>query len=320
MVKWVPRSWVSLVVAFALASLVVVVRDAPFASASATPVTTWWLVYSSSSSVDSWAYSQGFADASSGKSGIYILGFGHPAEASGANYGAWDYGGHFLSNLDIATAMENYVDGWWDGKTGGTEFVSLARGTVNNCLDSCASQDGVPAADLPTAGEFWGNRVDGLQIYIYNHSRDSQMSPAGGIDAEPGPGYDTGYTDTKDFVDGYIGATGWTNYDWGSAEQGYWTNQNLWHISYSSNEEPLPKLTKAAHVGQANNWLAIDEWAKSNSKGYSVLATRDDYNGSSSCNNTFTPGDAWNYMLDQIQADSSAYYQSDMPYDMNRPC
>jgi len=172
---------------------------------------------------------------------------------------------------------------------------------------------------IATAGAKLATYVEDVRTYIVDGGYDSQEAAAAGVDAEPA--YDSAYTDTGSFVDNFNAGSGANMFDFGSAETGYWSNSQLYHVSWgASDDSPVPEVYGCCHASMVNEWLTIDEYAKSNSLGYSVLGVTSDYNSANSCNKTYTPDDSWNAMLAGIEGDSGAYYQSTIDYLTRLPC
>ena len=263
-------------------------------------------------------YDQGCSEAGTGHSGVAILDFGRPAyDSSTGAYGTVDFDGHFVQNSSILDATESYAKGWFHCKTSNTQWVQIARGTTNNCKTGTGcSGNTVPNAN--TAGEYWGQRVNDLNSYISAQGGANQQEGTGAFDAEPK--WDTGYTSTGDFRYSYNNNTGHPLYDYGSAEPGYWTNDQLWKVSYEGDDYPFPEVYGCCHSGQISDWLNVDDWAKANNKGYYVEGVTNDYNSGSTCNSSYTADDAWTNTLARIQNDSNAYYQATIPDLTRLPC
>lgn len=265
-------------------------------------------------------YDQGCTEAGYGVSAVAILDFGRPAyNSSTGAYGTIDFNGSYVSNTDILYATEAYARGWYACRTSGSQTVTVGRGTSNYCNTGTNSNCTDTVPDAETAGTYWAQRVNELNSYISANGGQGQEAGAGGMDAEPN--YDPEYTKTLHFTSYYNNNTSSPFLDYGSAEPGYWSNSNLWYISFGAPDDaPFPEIYGCCHSGMIQDWLTVDGWAKANNEGYSVIGVTNDYNSANTCNNTYTPDDAWNNMLSAIKNDSSAYYQSSIQYLTRLPC
>jgi hypothetical protein len=256
-------------------------------------------------------YNQGCNAGQSGAHGVAILDFGRPA-FNGSVYGTVDFDGHFDSNAAIQAATKAYASGFWDCTPINGPFMSIATGANNSC-SGCSSYH---VSDFYTAGVRFGNDVDALQAYINSPpSFSSQESATGAEDAEPA--FNPGYTATRDFVNGYNASTGNALWDYGSAETGYWTLGQEYHIAYGAPDDfPFPEIY---YSGQAPEWEDISLWGASNGN-YGAMyfeGVTSQYRSGYSCG--FTPHESYDHMLAQLQSHASTS-QSSIPYLTDIPC
>jgi hypothetical protein len=199
-------------------------------------------------------YNQGCDAGAAGEQGVAILDFGRPAFNGGA-YGTIDFGGHFDDGSAIRTAAESYAAGYWDCTPPGGPFMTIAIGTNNSC--STCSSYAVPS--FAGAGSAWAADVGAVDDYITSvRGFSSQESASGADDLEPAW---SSYAKAGSFVDGYNGATASALWDYGSAETGYWSLGQEYHVAYGADDDfPLPEIY---YSGQASEWEDIALWGAS---------------------------------------------------------
>jgi hypothetical protein len=256
-------------------------------------------------------YNQGCSAGQDGAHGVAILDFGRPA-FNGTYYGAIDFDGHFNTNGVIRQAAEGYASGFWDCTPLNGPFMTIAIGTNNYCF-GCSSYH---VSDPSTAGSRWGDNVDTLRSYINAPpSFASQESAAGADDAEPA--WNPAYTQTRDFVNGYNASTGNALFDYGSAETGYWTLGQSYHIAYGAVDDfPFPEIY---YSGQAPEWEDISLWGASygNFGAMYFEGVTSQWRSGYSCG--FTPHEGYDHMLAQLQSHASTS-QASIPYLTDIPC
>ena len=252
--------------------------------------------------------SQGCTAGTRGATGYNILDFGRPAYSGGV-YGTIDFNGDFVSTSSIRNAVEAYADGWY-GCSGFDPTVIIAMGTTNFCQAGSQSSCSRRVTNETAAGADFAAKVTSIESYMNSHGYASQEVAAGAMDAEPGTGYDPNYTSTGDFTDAYNSGSSYLFLDFGSADPGFWSNDQLWRQSYRGDDFAFPEIYGCCHSGMVQDWLLVDDWAKSRSKGYVIAGVTSDYNSGNACQNYYTSAQSWSAMLNGIQNDSNAYYQS----------
>jgi hypothetical protein len=190
-------------------------------------------------------YSQG-CSAGHGPSGVVVLDFGEPWY-QGGQYGTIDFANSFITDDAILHAAANFAQGAWDCSSS-SHNITVAIGTSNYGSN-------VQYAE----GESWGDMVGSVESFITNNKYTSRVGADGAIDAETEW---NSASATYNFVVGYnsgIKNQRWM-WDYGDDTPGYWTNEQVWDISYGlGNERPLPEIYYNADATQ--DWLAVAEWA-----------------------------------------------------------
>lgn len=247
------------------------------------------------------------AQAGPSKSAI-ILDWGRPAY-DGTDLGTYLLGTEtFVSDGDILAATKEFVRCYYNNSSGSEQLV-VGMGTNNYHL--------CPCGDLPpsysSAGALWGSTVNDLGDYIQTNGYSSVVSAAAGDDAEPG--WDTAYTTTGDFVDGYNSTASWIMLDYRSMESGYWSQPHEYHIAYGAGVNfPFPEIYCE---GQQTDWENLAVWAAANEPPgmlfLGVLATYPFQIGNCT---TFSPRAAYVKMLRALQSHSSTY-QTNIGYLSN---
>jgi hypothetical protein len=252
-------------------------------------------------------YNQGCNAGQSGANGVAILDFGRPAW-NGSVYGTIDFGGHFDGYGEIRTAAQNYASGFWDCTPVNGPFMSIAIGTNNYCFGCSSYQVPNPQGH----GASWGYNVNWLENYITSPpSFAAQESATGALDAEPA--WNPSYSATGSWVTGYNNASnGNALWDYGSAETGYWTLGQEYHVAYGAADDyPFPEIY---YAGQAPEWEQISLWGASygNYGAMYFQGVTSQYNPSyTDCG--FTPHESYDHMLGELQSHASTS-QSSIPY------
>lgn len=186
--------------------------------------------------------------AAKGPTGVVVLDFGEPQNLGGGVYGTYDFGDVTISDSDILHAAANFALGVWDCRT--SSKITIAIGTSNY------------GGSVSTgAGVAWGNMVASVESYITNNGYTSVLGADGAIDAETEW---NSYSTTSNFVNGYNSVNnGRWLWDYGDDTPGYWTDQQVWYISYGAGDErPLPEIYYNADATQ--DWAAVAQWACAN--------------------------------------------------------
>lgn len=188
--------------------------------------------------------SQG-CSAAKGPAGVVVLDFGEPEYLGNGVYGTYDFGSTTISDSDILHAAANFALGVWDCR--GSHSITIAIGTSN--YGSHVSN---------AAGVAWGKMVASVESYIVNNKYNSIEGADGAIDAETEW---NSFTTTSSFVDGYNSdKNGRWLWDYGDDTPGYWTDYDVWYISYGAGDErPLPEIYYNADATQ--DWAPVAQWA-----------------------------------------------------------
>jgi hypothetical protein len=247
-----------------------------------------------------------------GMNGVVVLDFG-VADYSSGEWGTKLFNGAgFRSTSAIVNAAEGFLDGYWNC-SGPSPQLRLAIGTSNDTPHS--------AYVGTSAGEVWGNAVNTISSYIYKMGYGGQESIHGAIDAEPA--WDAEYTKTRDWVNGYNARTAKTLYDYGSAETGYWTNYQLWYISWG-NVDALP-IPEIYYPGMVTEWYNESVYAYNNQGGQiGFIGTMTEYEdvcggiGTSCSTTTYTPAGGFNAFQTKLNSDSRTAETMSYSTDISR--
>jgi hypothetical protein len=231
--------------------------------ADASPASTTSYYESSVSSATLSA--QGVAAGRSGAQGIVILDFGRPAN-NGLASGTIDFAGTFVSLDSVRTAAESFVSGYFQSAPANTT-LDVALGTNNSCgtgqpcegiVCGCIDEPpsyldwGVAFADAVEAANSWAASYRGA-----NGMTDTVRVIAAD-DAEPG--FDPGYANTYDVLQGYAATVGGTFpplVDYGSAEGNIWTESQLYQVAYGfAPDVPMPEIYYPTQVADWTNLLS----------------------------------------------------------------
>lgn len=213
-------------------------------------------------------YRQGRAAGGAGVQGAVILDFGRPAYRS-ATYGTMDFSDRFVSLADMATAVENYVAGYFASAPAHTSLEVIV-GTNNSCgTGQPCPRSGTRSCGCryePASYYQWGRRfalaVAEASSWAtdtrWRHGFTDYVQVVAGDDAEPG--FDPGYRNTYALLSGYAAVgTGLTMVDFGDAAPGPWTREQLYQVAYGlAPNVPFPEIY---YPGQAAEWAALARYA-----------------------------------------------------------
>jgi hypothetical protein len=251
----------------ALAAVVLVgAGSADFTGAAASlATTTSYYEYNADLNV---FFDQGRAAGKANERGLVILDFGRPAY-DGSTHGTNNYTNHFVSFAAIEPAVESYIKGYFAYAPSYTQ-LNVAVGTNNSCgtgqpcgaiICGCAEE---PPSFL-TWGQLLAATVQHIQSWTNtwkaSHRFTDVVNVMAGDDAEPAN--DPGYRNTHDVLAGYAQAVGGYQpamVDYGSAESGYWTEDQLLEVAYGF--RPNIAAPEIYYPSDANNWAAVATYAK----------------------------------------------------------
>jgi hypothetical protein len=212
--------------------------------------------------------SQGSAAGNAGSQGMVILDFGRPA-FEGSSYGTIDHSGHFVSLAAVDKAVEAYLKAYYTFSPAYTR-LEVAVGTNNSCSTGQPCGDvGCGCKDEPPSFVRWGaalaSTVKSLDAWITSLKAGSgytdDVKVVAADDAEPA--YDPGFWNTYDVFKGYAAAVGGFRpamVDYGSAEPGYWSLEQLFRVAYGFMPDvPFPEIY---FPGDVANWTALVNYAK----------------------------------------------------------
>ena len=200
--------------------------------------------------------------------GMVILDFGRPA-SDGTNDGTLDYSRGFLSFADITTGVQNYVMGYYNTAPDLTT-LEVVVGTNDSCgmYQPCGSVVcGCPyePSNYVTWGQELAQTVEQLNAWSAQVASSNGFTDRvhvwAGDDAEPA--FDPGFNNTNYVMQGYAQAVGGSYppmVDYGSADPGIWTNDQLLQIAngYSPNVA-MPEMYTPDQVAE---WTALVSYAK----------------------------------------------------------
>jgi hypothetical protein len=248
-------------------------------------------------------YNEGCSMGSAGLSGIVILDYGQPW-TSGSTQGTYDYGSAFVSDSAIVSAAEGFLDGFWNC-SGPSPQLRLAIGTSNYGSEVSNA-----------AGQSWGSAVNTLNTYISSKGYSSQEYARGAIDAEPG--WDTEFTRTSGWIDGYNTATSAPLYDYGSADDcpysGFsgncdgWGQHGLWYVSWGNTDGyPVPEIYQWS---MADQWYYESVYSSTNESNgrLGFLGTMTQYAACGCGSGTYTPAQGFDTLQNLINGDSRTSY------------
>jgi len=331
-VSQIMRSWASGLAALALVaglSSGVVLLAAPAAMANTLPPGWTNSEYMSSISTTG-SYTDGCNFGKGGAGGVHVLDYGRPAYNSTTDqFGAILFNGGWASNSQIFASAEAWADGWYSCSPAGP-VLSIAVGVNNYCglgtnnsictgylLPATHGLYGGGSGSGPdAAGSYFAAWTNNFETYIQNSGYSTQESAAAAIDAEPAYDPDPGWAaHTNAFVSYYNADTSHYMYDFGSAEPGYVTDQELYDVSYGLRDQyNLPEIYSTNQSGMTQDWLGVDQYANPN---WIFTGVTDNYNASS-C--TITPNSDANYVLNATQNDPYVPSQTSIRWITNYEC
>lgn len=212
---------------------------------------------------------QGESAGQAGASGLVILDFGRPA-FNGYTSGTMDFDGNFVSLDSITSATVSYIQGYFDAAPANLHLV-VAIGTNNSCGTGQPCGGTVCGCTFePPSFAVWGAHqaaaVEQTQAEansLRSHSGYTDVvTVVAGDDAEPA--FDPGYQNTYDLLDGYANAVGGfepSMIDFGSADHGYWSNDQLLQIVDGFRPDvAVPEIYFNTDV---SSWTSLISYAKS---------------------------------------------------------
>lgn len=247
-------------------------------------------------------YNEGCSMGKAGLSGVVILDFGEPYYSGGQ--GTYTYGSAYASDSTIVNAAEGFLDGFWNC-SGSSPQLRLAIGTSNYGGNVTSA-----------SGQAWGGAVNSLATYISSKGYGSQEYARGAIDAEPG--WDTEFSHTSSWIDGYNSASSAPLYDYGSADDcpysGFsgncdgWGQNGLWYVSWGNSDGyPVPEIYQ---YSMAEQWYTESVYSavnKSNGK-LDFLGTMTQYAACGCGSSTYSPSQGFNALQNLINGDSRTAY------------
>jgi hypothetical protein len=213
-------------------------------------------------------FAEGQSAGASGAHGLVILDFGRPA-VNGPLWGTVDFTGGFASFASIELGAERYIDGYF-----ATAPTDLPLDVVIGTNDSCGT--GQPCGTVvcgctfePPSFTAWGAQLAAAVRQVQAHATNAKersgytdtVTVMAGDDAEPG--FDPGYQNTYDLMDGYAQAVGGfapAMVDYGSADPGIWSEAQLLQIANGFPPNlAVPEIYSAA---DASRWASLASYAK----------------------------------------------------------
>jgi hypothetical protein len=209
---------------------------------------------------------QGSEAARTGATGLVVLDFGRPA-FDGSSDGMINFSGSFVSFGAVQLAVESYLSAYTASAPRGRR-LNVAVGTNNSCgTGQPCGQIICGCLDEPSDFGVWGAHLAATVMRLRSWtaslkaaSRSVEVKVVAGDDAEPS--YDPGYTNTADVLGGYARAVGGfqpSMVDFGSAEPGYWTLDQVYQVAYGFKPDlPVPEVYFAADVA---DWVSVVAYA-----------------------------------------------------------
>jgi hypothetical protein len=220
---------------------------------------------------------QGRAAGQAGAQGLVILDFGRPA-VSGSIFGTVDFGGSFVSLSSIVTATVSYIQGYFASAPPNLH-LDVAIGTNNSCGTGqrcggivCGCRFEPPSfvawgAQLAATVERAQSEADALRD---RSSFTDVITVVAGDDAEPA--FDPGYQNTFDVLAGYAHAVGGFQppmIDFGSAEPGFWSNDQLLQIA--DGFRPNVAVPEVYFHYEVSSWTSLISYAKTRGRALIVF-------------------------------------------------
>jgi hypothetical protein len=244
---------------------------------------------------------QGRAAGQAGAQGLVILDFGRPA-VSGSIFGTVDFGGSFVSLSSIVTATVSYIQGYFASAPPNLH-LDVAIGTNNSCGTGqrcggivCGCRFEPPSfvawgAQLAATVERAQSEADALRD---RSSFTDVITVVAGDDAEPA--FDPGYQNTFDVLAGYAHAVGGFQppmIDFGSAEPGFWSNDQLLQIA--DGFRPNVAVPEVYFHYQVSSWTSLISYAKTRGRALTVFGVL------TNAPNGVSPQAGYSALLDAIQ-------------------
>ena len=259
--KWPRRVGMTLVLTSGLFPLTSV--DA--AATVAMPTTSYYEASASTAVLGS----QGQAAGRSGTQGLVVLDFGRPA-SDGTSDGTLDFSHNVVSFADITTGVESYVSAYYDAAPADTR-LDVVVGTNDSCGVAQPCGSGVCGCpDEPSSYITWGKEladtVEQLNAWSARVASSNGFTDTvhvwAGDDAEPA--FDPGFDNTRYVMQGYaqrVGGSYPPMVDYGSADPGIWTNDELLQIA--NGFSPNVAMPEMYTPGQVSEWASVLSYAKS---------------------------------------------------------
>ena len=242
---------------------------------------------------------------------IVLMNFGDPGWNNAGTFGA--YPGPFVPMSTIETAVENYMQAFWDCTVAGSHsFMIVAPGVTN-------ANGGVTYG----TGQAWGQMIGDLVNWISNRGYGAQLYAAGAWDVEPGW---NGVGVSEAWLNGLMSTLPASHYyyDFGSADDcppfgscsNGWTQADVYHVAWGAAPAlAVPQIYVQYcncnnSAGQAREWQQVSLWGAVNA-GYRInfsaalsqsVACAD--MGDSCYLEDNSPQDSWNMLLSYINSDS----------------
>jgi hypothetical protein len=211
---------------------------------------------------------QGGAAGQAGAQGLVILDFGRPAVHASVP-GTVHFGGTFVSLAGIEAGVQAYVRAYFATAPRYTQ-LTVAVGTNNSCGTGQPCGPVVCGCrDEPPSFAAWGGQlavsVRRLASWAATLKAWSGFTDVVKVvaadDAEPA--YDPGYHNTYEMLRGYARSVGGYQpamIEYGSAEQGYWTQEQLFQVAYGFKPNLLfPQLYYRDNIA---NWMSLISYAR----------------------------------------------------------
>lgn len=277
------------------------------ASAATAPQYTITRYVTKPNNAYSWGVAAGQAATSNGpNSGVIILDFGKPQ--TWTQNGQTVYGSLLLDNStkvttdQIATYVENFLQGFWNNTPVNGPFVKLVIGTNN-----------IGSSTNNTHGQAWANLVNNVNSWISSNGYGVQEEAIGGSDIEIA--WNTA-SSSRNWVDGYNSTAQHALYDYGddaggtNPNQNGWTANDVWYVAYGATWDwPVPEIYYT--VDATLDWQPLSLWAYNN-KGNRInfMGTLTEYAADST---TLTPAQGWSALYNALNSDSRTA-QSSLSY------
>jgi len=227
-------------------------------------------------------FAQGAWAGQIGSQGLVILDFGRPA-AQGSTLGTVTHSNTFASFAGIATAVESYIDGYFQQAPSNTHLY-VAIGTNNSCGSGQPCGRVVCGCSLePSSYSAWGaalaSVVESVQAWSttlkQRWSYTDTVTVVAGDDIEPA--YDPGYLNTYNLLSGYAAAVGGYQpamVDYGSSEPGYWTETQL--LQVADGFKPNVVVPQLYYPSFVNEWASLVSFAKTRGQSVTIFGVLTD--------------------------------------------